>query len=45
MSVKRETLNKAREIVAGFTPSPTVSLASCGCSGCGFGCSGTVGMD
>ena len=45
MSVKKETLNKARKIVAKFNPSEVICMASCGCWGCGFGCSGTVGMD
>lgn len=44
MSVKLETLNRARKIVAGFAPSEAVVMAACGCFGCGFGCSGTVGM-
>ena len=45
MSVKKETLKKAKTIVTGYTPSETVCMAYCGCWGCGFGCSGTVGMD
>lgn len=45
MSVKKETLKKAQAIVAKFKPSKTVCTAYCGCSGCGYGCSGTVGMD
>ena len=46
MSVKKETLSRAMKIVAEFDPSGIVCMAAtCGCSGCGFGCSGTVGMD
>ena len=44
MIVKLETLSRARRIVAGFAPSKAVVMAACGCFGCGFGCSGTVGM-
>ena len=45
MSIKKQTLKKARKLVANFTPSKAILLASCGCWGCGYGCSGTVGMD
>ena len=44
MSVKRETLKKAEAIVAGYVPSEIICMAHCGCWGCGYGCSGTVGM-
>lgn len=45
MSVKKETLSRAMKIVAEFNPSGIVCMAACGCWGCGFGCSGTVGMN
>ena len=45
MSVKKETLSRAMKIVAEFNPPGIVCMAACGCWGCGFGCSGTVGMN
>ncbi len=44
MIVRKELLMKAQGIVASFTPEIAFAAASCGCFGCGYGCSGTVGM-
>ena len=44
MTIRKDLLMKARGIVESFTPETAVAAASCGCFGCGYGCSGAVGM-
>ncbi len=44
MTIKKETWKKAQRLVAKFTPEKAIAMSDCGCFGCGYGCSGTVGM-
>lgn len=45
MNVTKEILEEAIGLVDGFESTIDLANASCGCFGCGLGCSGTVGMD
>lgn len=45
MKVSDSLLVKAANIVENVNGEVVSAMAGCGCSGCGIGCSGTVGMD
>lgn len=45
MKVSESLLSEAAEIVESVNEEVVSAMAGCGCSGCGLGCSGTVGMD
>lgn len=45
MKVSETLLEEATYVVEEVNEEITSVMAGCGCSGCGLGCSGTVGMD
>ncbi|CAG9889259.1 hypothetical protein BOVA604_358 [Bacteroides ovatus] len=45
MKVSESLLVEAADIVKNVNDEIISAIPGCGCSGCGFGCSGTVGMD
>ena len=45
MNVSETLLGEAIYVVEEGNEEITSVMAGCGCSGCGLGCSGTVGMD
>jgi len=45
MKVSDSLLMEATEIVKDVNEEIISTMPGCGCSGCGLGCSGTVGMD